>query len=112
MTEQDLKQIGQLLQAQLEPLRAEMREQIGGLRSEMREKMETMQDHLEEEIRHTRMLVEKQGHDIRVIAEQYGDISQKLERLDEIDDLRDRVRTLETVVRNHSARLQELDKAE
>lgn len=45
-------------------------------------------------------------------AEQYGDIALKLERLREIDDLRDRVQTLETVVRNHSAKLRELDKAE
>lgn len=47
-----------------------------------------------------------------MIAEQYGDIALKLERVREIDDLRDRVRTLETVVRNRSAKLRELDKAE
>ena len=54
---------------------------------------------LETDVRHTRMLIEKQEHNVQLIAEQYGDISAKLERVREIDELRDRVRTLETVVR-------------
>ena len=49
---------------------------------------------------------------MQLIAEQYGDISAKLERGREIDELRDRVRTLETVVRNHTVSIKELRKAE
>ena len=64
---------------------------------------------LETDVRHTRMLIEKQE---QLIAEQYGDISAKLERVREIDELRDRVRTLETVVRNHTVSIKELRKAE
>ena len=67
---------------------------------------------LETDVRHTRMLIEKQEHNVQLIAEQYGDISAKLEREREIDELRDRVRTLETVVRNHTVSIKELRKAE
>ena len=67
---------------------------------------------LETDVRHTRMLIEKQEHNVQLIAEQYGDISAKLERVHEIDELRDRVRTLETVVRNHTVSIKELRKAE
>ena len=63
---------------------------------------------LETDVRHTRMLIEKQEHNVQLIAEQYGDISAKLERVREIDELRDRVRTLETVVRNHTVSIKEL----
>ena len=82
----------------------EMRADISGLRAG--------QEKLETDVRHTRVLLEKQEHNVSLIAEQYGDIALKLERVREIDDLRDRVRTLETVVRNHSAKQRELDKAE
>ena len=75
-------------------------------------KLEAGQEKLEAENRYTRILLEKQEHNIALIAEQYGDIALKLERVREIDDLRDRVRTLETIVRSHSAKLRELDKAE
>jgi len=66
---------------------------------------------LETDVRHTRMLIEKQEHNVQLIAEQYGDISAKLERVREIDELRDRVRTLETVVRNHTVSIKELRRA-
>lgn len=76
------------------------------------EKILEMLAEMQADARHTRVLLEKQEHNISLIAEQYGDIALKPERVREIDDLRDRVRTLETVVRNHSAKLRELDKAE
>lgn len=108
---------------ELQILRDMMREEIGtALQKEIGaalqpvngrlEKLEAGQEKLEAENRYTRILLEKQEHNIALIAEQYGDIALKLERVREIDDLRDRVRTLETVVRNHSAKLRELDKAE
>lgn len=76
------------------------------------ESLEARQESLEAVVRHTRVLLEKQEHNISLIAEQYGDVAKKLERVREIDDLRDRVQTLETVARHHSAKLRELDKAE
>ena len=76
------------------------------------EKLESRQEKLETDVRHMHILLERQEHNISLIAEQYGDIAKKLERVHEIDDLRDRVQTLETVARRHSAKLRELDKAE
>ena len=76
------------------------------------EKLESRQEKLETDVRHMHILLERQEHNISLIAEQYGDIAKKLERVHEIDDLRDRVQTLETVARHHSAKLRELDKAE
>ena len=55
------------------------------------------------------MLVEQQDHKISLIAEQYTDIAEKLDKANDraaqIDDMRDRLRTLETVVMNHTALL-------
>lgn len=85
-----------------------MKEEIASIDDRIDEKLKPIQ----EEIRHTRVLLENQEHNIRLIAEQYTDISLKLGRVNEIDDLRDRVRTLETIAKNHSAKLQELQKAE
>lgn len=76
------------------------------------EKLDKKLQPIREEIRHTRVLLEDQEHNIRLIAEQYTDISLKLGRVNEIDDLRDRVRTLETIARNHSVKFRELEKAE
>lgn len=65
---------------------------------------------------YTRMLVEQQDHKISLIAEQYTDIAEKLDKANDraaqIDDMRDRLRTLETVVMNHTAAIKELRKAE
>ena len=93
MTREDLQQIAELLQ----PIQQELAD-------------------LRTDVRHTRMLMEKQEHHVRLIAEQYDDIAKKLDKANEkaaqIDDLKDRVRTLETVVRNHTVAIQELRKAE
>jgi hypothetical protein len=74
------------------------------------------QEKLETEVRRTRMLVEQQDHKISLIAEQYTDIAEKLDKANDraaqIDDMRDRLRTLETVVMNHTAVLKDLRKAE
>lgn len=96
MTREDLQQIAELLQPINDRLQA----------------LEKGQEELRTEMRHTRVLVEHQDHNIQLIAEQYGDISVKLERVNEIDELRDRVRTLETVARNHTVAIKELRKAE
>ena len=93
MTKEDLQQIAELLQ----PIQQELAD-------------------LRTDVRHTRMLMEKQEHHVRLIAEQYDDIAKKLDKANEkaaqIDDLKDRVRTLETVVRNHTVAIQERRKAE
>ena len=69
------------------------------------------QEKLETEVRRTRMLVEQQDHKISLIAEQYTDIAEKLDKANDraaqIDDMRDRLRTLETVVMNHTAVLKD-----
>lgn len=74
------------------------------------------QEKMETEVRRTRMLVEQQDHKISLIAEQYTDIAEKLDKANDraaqIDDMRDRLRTLETVVMNHTAVLKDLRKAE
>lgn len=88
------------------------KEEMRLLRDMMKEEIGAALDPIKDDIRHTRMLIEKQEHGVQLIAEQYGDISAKLERVREIDELRDRVRTLETVVRNHTVALKELRKAE
>lgn len=71
---------------------------------------------LKTDARHTRILIENQEHNIRLIAKQYGDIAEKLnkanDRAAQLDDMRERLRTLETVVMNHTAALKELRKAE
>lgn len=97
MTKEDLQQIAELMDMKLAPV------------------MERL-DRVEENTRHTRMLVEQQDHKISLIAEQYTDIAEKLDKANDraaqIDDMRDRLRTLETVVMNHTATLKELRKAE
>lgn len=97
MTKEDLQQIAELLSAQ---------------KQEIAEMVDSKLEPLKDDIRYTRMLIEKQEHNVQLIAEQYSDISAKLERVREIDELRDRVRTLETVVRNHTVSIKELRKAE
>lgn len=100
MTREDLQQIAELMDAKLQPINDRL------------QALEQGQEELRTEMRHTRVMVEHQDHNIQLIAEQYGDISAKLERVNEIDELRDRVRTLETVARNHTAAIKELRKAE
>ena len=121
MTQEDLQQIAELMDIKLQPITNRLEKlEAGQERLEARqekleagqERLEARQEKLEAEGRYTRVLLEKQEHNISLIAEQYGDIAQKLERVREIDDLRDRVQTLETVARDHSARLRQLDKAE
>ena len=102
------------LEARQESLEAGQKSLEAGQKSleARQESLEARQESLEAVVRHTRVLLEKQEHNISLIAEQYGDVAKKLERVREIDDLRDRVQTLETVARRHSAKLRELDKAE
>ncbi len=100
---------------EMQLLRTMLKEEIGAALEPIKADISALkagQETLETDVRHTRMLIEKQEHNVQLIAEQYGDISTKLERVREIDDLRDRVRTLETVVRNHTVALKELRKAE
>ena len=101
MTKEDLQQIAELLNAQ---------------KQEFSEIIDSKLEPLKDDIRYTRMLVEQQDHKISLIAEQYTDIAEKLDKANDraaqIDDMRDRLRTLETVVMNHTAVLKDLRKAE
>ena len=82
----------------------------------MKEEIGAALEPVKDDIRYTRMLVEQQDHKISLIAEQYTDIAEKLDKANDraaqIDDVRDRLRTLETVVMNHTAAIKELRKAE
>ena len=77
--------------------------------------MEARQEALEAEMRHTRVLVEQQDHKISLVAEQYGDVAAKLDTLlhkaAQVDELRSRTSTLETVVAHHTAELQAMRQA-
>ena len=107
MTKEDLQQIAELLK----PIHEELTDLRVG-----QEELKANVSGLETEVRRTRMLVEMQDHKISLIAEQYTDIAEKLDKANDraaqIDDMRDRLRTLETVVMNHTAVLKDLRKAE
>lgn len=73
-------------------------------------RMDTMQgqlDRVEKEARSARILAEENGHKIQLVAEQYTDIATKLERVDQLCSLRDRVQVLERVVMDLNARVPE-----
>ena len=101
MTKEDLQQIAELLSAQ---------------KQEIAEMVDSKLEPLKDDIRYTRMLIEKQEHNVQLIAEQYTDIAEKLDKANDraaqLDDMRTRLRTLETVVMNHTAAIKELRKAE
>lgn len=101
MTKEDLQQIAELLSAQ---------------KQEIAEIVDSKLEPLKDDIRYTRMLIEKQEHNVQLIAEQYTDIAEKLDKANDraaqLDDMRARLRTLETVVMNHTAAIKELRKAE
>ena len=92
------------------------KEEMQLLRDMMKEEIGAALEPVKDDIRYTRMLVEQQDHKISLIAEQYTDIAEKLDKANDraaqIDDVRDRLRTLETVVMNHTAAIKELRKAE
>lgn len=92
------------------------KEEMQLLRDMMKEEIGAALEPVKDDIRYTRMLVEQQDHKISLIAEQYTDIAEKLDKANDraaqIDDIRDRLRTLETVVMNHTAAIKELRKAE
>ena len=101
MTKEYLQQIAELLSAQ---------------KQEIAEMVDSKLEPLKDDIRYTRMLIEKQEHNVQLIAEQYTDIAEKLDKANDraaqLDDMRTRLRTLETVVMNHTAAIKELRKAE
>ena len=49
---------------------------------------------------------------IQLIAEQHGDIIARLDKVDQIDDHTDRIRTLARVTAAHTAEIKELKKAQ
>ena len=49
---------------------------------------------------------------IQLIAEPHGDIIARLDKVDQIDDHADRIRTLERVTAAHTAEIKELKKAQ
>ena len=90
-------------------------QRIGGLDQRLGG-VEQRMEGLETDVRYTRVLVEKQQHQIQVIAEQYGDIAAKSDKANDraaqMDDLRERLRTAELTIMQHTAILQGLAKAQ
>ena len=129
MTREDLQQIAELMDAKLQPIKDDMATMKSDIdkrfdsmetdMADMKKRMgslEESQGNLYAEIRRTHVLIENQSHKIQLIAEQYCDIAKKLDKANEraaqVEDLQDRVRTLENVVMNHTAAIKELRKAE
>ena len=121
MTREDLRQIAELLKPIHEEL-ADLKDgqkQLEGGQEQLKagqKQLEADVSQLKTDARHTRILIENQEHNIRLIGEQYGDIAEKLDKANDraaqLDDMRERLRTLETVVMDHTAALKELRKAE
>ena len=129
MTKEEMQLLRNMMKeeigAAVEPIRAELselKEEVSSLRFGQKaitvctDNLDRGQEDMRTDVRRTRMLVEQQDHKISLIAEQYTDIAEKLDKANDraaqIDDMRDRLRTLETVVMNHTATLKELRKAE
>ena len=114
MTREDLRQIAELLK----PIHEELADLKDGQKQleAGQEQLKADVSQLKTDARHTRILIENQEHNIRLIGEQYGDIAEKLDKANDraaqLDDMRERLRTLETVVMDHTAALKELRKAE
>ena len=76
------------------------------------DKMDARMDKIETDTRQTRILVEQQQHQIQLIAEQYGNIAEKLDRVESLYSLRDRVQVLENIVMSMNAEIKVLKKAQ
>ena len=103
----DLQAIAAMLREELEPINNRL--------DDIDPKFDTVQQEIagiKEDVRQTRVLVEHQDHKISLIAEQYGEIARKLERVRDVDELKDRVRVLERIVANHSDEIKELKQAQ
>jgi len=101
----------ELLQAIRQIVQDEIKQEVEPIKqnlSEIRERVTQVED----DTRHTRVLIEQNvNRKVDLVVEQYGDIARKLDRVHEIDELRDRVRTLERVVTDHTDQIQSLKKA-
>lgn len=122
LDQNDLKALAQLMQQNNDSLRAELSllmdtklQPIGERLDRIENDVEQARQNVEQvktDSRQTRVLLEHQDHNISLIAEQYGEITRKLERVYEIDELKDRIRTLERVVSAHTSQIREIKKAQ
>ena len=58
------------------------------------------------------VIEDKVSHEIKVIAEGHADIMDRLPRVNEVEDLKSRIRILERIVKEHSKTIDELRKAQ
>lgn len=58
------------------------------------------------------VIEDKVSHEIKVIAEGHADIMDRLPRVNEVEDLKSRIRVLERIVKEHSKTIDELRKAQ
>lgn len=112
--EELILQTVQQIQGQMQQMQGQMtamQQRLDGMDA----RMDTMQgqlDRVEGEARAARILAEENGHKIQLVAGQYTDIAAKLERVDQLYSLRDRVQVLERVVMDLNASVKELKKAQ
>ncbi|RGX55867.1 hypothetical protein DWV16_05820 [Anaerotruncus sp. AF02-27] len=122
LDQNDLKALAQLMQQNNDSLRAELSQLMDIKLQPIGERLDRIENDVEQvrqdveqvktDSRQTRVLLEHQDHNISLIAEQYGEITRKLERVYEIDELKDRIRTLERVVSAHTSQIREIKKAQ
>lgn len=58
------------------------------------------------------VIEDKVSHEIKTIAEGHADIMERLPRVNEVEDLKSRVRILERIIKEHSQTIDELKKAQ
>ena len=94
-------------------LKAELQADIAAASAKLKAELQADIASVQEDVRQTRVLVEYDvRRDITLIAEQHGAIIAQLRKTDEIDDLKDRVCTLERVTTTHTEDIARLKKAQ
>lgn len=106
--------IDEKLQRSMDSLHTEFTDQMGSLKTELRSELTDQMGALQTNLvnQFNAIIETKVLPEIHLIAEQHGDIIQKLEKADEIDDVKDRVRNLERSVTAHTSQISELKKAQ
>lgn len=109
MNKEDLQQIAELMDAKLAPISErldhmdERFDRVEGDIAGMKGDIATLKD----DIRQTRVLVEQRQYKLQLIIDQYADIAEKLDKVNErtvqMDDFQARLRAVELAVMRHEA---------
>lgn len=93
-----LEAISQMMDEKLKANNEALRSEMSAMKREIMEGFNTV-------------IEDKVSKEIRLIAEQHGEIVKKLEKLQKVDDLEDRVQVLELTAKHHTSEIQELKRA-